>query len=130
MSQACVVVSRHLSGMSSRITQNGECVCFWTLDERPSSLLRSVLFRAFAQLRGFVRRSCAVLFSVVSSFSVCVVTSLCDAREDSSIHGPRKLSCTVITIHFIAHGSGADVVIRFARPCTAEGLSVVWWYGG
>ena len=39
-------------------------------------------------------------------------------------------SCTVITIHFITHGSGAVAVIRFALPCTAEELSVIWWYGG
>ena len=37
--------------------------------------------RVVSRLRAvarFVRRSCAVLLSVVSSFSVCVVTSLCD----------------------------------------------------
>ena len=39
-------------------------------------------------------------------------------------------SCTVITIHFIKHGSGAVAVIRFARPWTAEEKSVIWWYGG
>ena len=32
--------------------------------------------------------------------------------------------------HFIAHGSGAVGVIRFACPCKAEELLVSWWYGG
>ena len=54
--QACVVDSNNLSGMFLRMTQNGERVCFWvprlTPAERPSSFLRSMLFRAFSRLRG------------------------------------------------------------------------------
>ena len=78
----------------------------------------------------FARRSCAVLLSVVRTFSVCVVTSLGDAHDDSSSMAQENCSCTVITIHFITHGSGAVAVIRFACPCTAEELLVIWSYGG
>ena len=83
-------------------------------------------FRGVAQ---FVRRSCTVLLSVVSSFSVCVVTSLCDAHDDSPSMAQENCSCTVITVHFMTRGSGAVAVIRFACPCTVE-LLVIWWYGG
>ena len=98
-----------------------------TAVERPSSLVQTALFRAFAL---FAHKSCAVLPSVVSSFSLCVVTSLCDAHDDSSSMAQENYCCTVITIHVFTHGSGAVAVIRFARPCTAEGLLVIWWYCG
>ena len=53
--------------------------------ERPSALLRS-----------------EVLLSVVSCFYPCVVTSLCDASDDSSTHGSRKLfmSCHHNSFHY------------------------------
>ena len=70
-----------------------------TLVERPSSLLRSVLFRAVAR---FARTSCVVLIPVVSSFYPCVVTSLCDAHDAHSVNGSRKLlsSCHHNSFHY------------------------------
>ena len=55
---------------------------------------------------------------------------LCDTHDDSSSVAQEHCSCTVISIHFITHGSGAVAMIRFACPCTAEELSVIWLCGG
>ena len=83
--------------MFLRITQKADTcrVSLFALAERVVSRLRAVTW--------FVRRSCAVLPSIVSSFSVCVVISLCDAHDDSSSMVQENCSCTVITIHFITH---------------------------
>ena len=71
--------------------------------------------------------SCAVVRMMRTVFSsapsceqylgLCVVNSLFDAPDDSSSMAHENCSCTVISIHFITHGSGAVA-------CAAEDLSL------